>query len=143
MSLQPGLHVIQHDRLAQAGLELPQPWMGLLDALRMLEGHLPAPPPGQPLGVVGLDALLRDAPAETGTLLRVLRDALVEGRSYFTWKQIPVVLVVQGVLEDAQDGSGLHLKMDGRSWALAPLLGTRMQAAQPGRHGWFWSPQIG
>lgn len=142
----PGQHIVEQRRvpeLARAGLDLPEARCGLLDALRMLEGHLPPPAEGQPLVVLGLDALLAAAPADPGPVLRVLRDALVEGRSWLNWKRIPVVLLVSGALEDRQDDAGLLLRTDGRAVSLAPLLGTRLQPARAGQPGWFWSPQLG
>lgn len=143
--MQLGLHLLEASRLPAleaAGVELPAERMGLLDALRMLEGHEPAPPAGRPLVLDGLDALLASAPADPGPLLRALRDALLEGRAWFAWKRVPVVLLLRGSLEDPQNEHGLTLALDGRRVPLAPLVGTRLALARPGFAGWYWSPQL-
>jgi hypothetical protein len=141
-----GLHVVERARLpslAAAGLDVPEPWMGLLDALRMVEGHNPEPPEKRVLGLVGLDALLRAVPGEGTTVLQAVRNGLVEARRYFSWKEIPVVLLVEGRIDDPADGSGLALLHGPRRWPLAPLLGTRLSPARPDTAGWWWAPQIG
>ena len=144
--MQLGVHVVQRERLsalAAAGVEVPEPWMGLLDALRMVEGHLGEPPEGQPLGLVGLEALLGAVPGEGTALLQALRTGLVEARRYFAWKRIPLVFLVPGTVDDPQDGTGLTLEHQGRRWPLAPLLGTHLVAARLATPGWWWAPQLG
>ena len=144
--MQPGIHVVERARvpaLAASGLSVPDPWMGVLDALRMVEGHLPEPPAAQPLGLVGLDALLAAVPGPGTTVLQAVRAGLVEARRYFAWKQIPVVLLLDGRLDDPGDGDGLRFWQGERCWALAPLLGTRFVPAKPGTNGWWSAPQIG
>jgi|GEM_PF-4720254 len=142
--MQPGMHLIERRNLAgleRHGVSLPRPWTGLLDALRAVEGLEPEPHPDQPFVLVGLTDLLRQAPGASDTLLRVVRGTLGEGRAYFSWKKLPVVLVVDGRVNDPGDDSGLWLELDDARWSLAPLLGTRLRAAQPGATGWWWSPQ--
>jgi len=144
--MREGLHVVQRDSvgaLQPHGIVLPRPWTGLLDGLRTLEGHLVEPPDEQPFVLHGLTALLGVAPEDPTTLLQVVRQNLVGGRQYFSWKRIPVVLVLDGTLVDREDGHGLELVLGQRSWALAPLLGTRIKRAHPQITGWWWSPQIG
>lgn len=141
-----GIHVVERARvapLASAGLAVPTPWMGILDALRMIEGHLPEPPEGQALGVVGLEALVRAGAGPATALLQAVREGLAEARRYFSWKRIPLVLVVDGDIEDPRDGSGLWLSDNGGRWALAPALGTRLEPVAGVARGWWWSPQIG
>ena len=142
--MQPGLHVIEARKLADLerhGVVLPRPWTGLLDGLRTVEGLEPEPPADQPFVLAGLTALLRQAPDGADALLRVVRGTLGEGRAYFSWKKLPVVLVVEGHVDDPGDETGLWLEAEGRRWSLAPLLGTGLQAARPGVSGWWWSPQ--
>lgn len=143
--MREGLHVIQRDSLGALepqGVRLPRPWTGLLDGLRTLEGHLAEPPEGEPFVLTGLTTLLRAGPEEATPVLQMVRQGLVDGRQYFSWKRIPVVLVLDGTVLDREDGQGLELEAGGRTWALAPLLGTRMKRAHPRATGWWWSPQI-
>ena len=144
--MREGLHVVQRDMigaLEPLGLELPRPWTGLIDGLRTLEGHLVEPPESRPLVLTGLTTLLRAGPRDATSLLQMVRQGLVDGRQYFSWKRIPVVLVIDGVLIDQEDERGLELEFGQRSWALAPLLGTRIKRAHPTATGWVWSAQIG
>lgn len=129
--------------LAAAGVDVPEPWMGILDVLRMVEGHLPEPTEGRPLGVVGLEALLRAVPGDGTTVLQAVRRGMSEARRYFTWKEIPVVLILEGHIENPPEGSGLQLTRSERHWSLAPLLGTGFSSARPDTSGWWWAPQIG
>lgn len=144
--MQQGYHVVESHRiasLAAAGLTVPQPWVGILDLLRMVEGHLPEPAPARPLGVVGLDALLRAVVGDVTNVLQALRAGLVESQRYFVWKQIPVVVLVRGTLEDRHEGSGLRLNHSAGTWPLAPMLGTHFAPVRPDVEGWYWAPQIG
>lgn len=144
--MQLGMHVIERARLAKLaahGVDLAEPWMGILDVLRMVEGHLPEPPEGRPLVLTGLDALVRAVPGEATAVLQAIRTGLVEARRYFTWKQMPVVLLLDSSVDDPADGGGLILAHGPRRWPLAPLLGTRLSAARPDVAGWWWAPQIG
>ncbi len=144
--MQLGIHVVERARLstlAASGVEVPEPWMGVLDALRMMEELLPEPPADQPLGLVGLDALLCAAGSESTPLQRTIRAGFAEARHYFSWKRIPVVLLLNGRVDDLRDGSGLALLFAERRWPLAPLLGTRLAPARAGVKGWWWAPQIG
>jgi hypothetical protein len=141
-----GIHVVERARLSTlsaAGVHVPEPWMGVLDALRMVEGHLPEPSDGQALGLVGLDALLEAAGADSGPVQRTLRTGFAGARSYFTWKRIPLVLLLDGRVDDARDGSGLVLVHGEHRRPLAPLLGTRLTPARDHVRGWWWAPQIG
>lgn len=143
--MQPGIHVVERavlPGLEARGLEAPQPWVGVLDLIRAIEGLRPEPAAGRPLVVVGLDALVEAAGDEAAAVLSQVRRGLHEGRAYFEWAKIPLVLVVEGALEPlAAQGSGLELVRGRRRWPLAPLLGVRVE--QVGDHaGWWWSPQI-
>ncbi len=141
-----GVHLAERARLGHlgpSGLVVPEPWMGILDCLRMVEGHLPEPEPGRPLGLVGLDALLMAVGDESTPLLKALRTGLVQARRYFDWKKIPVALLVDGTVDDPADGTGLVLTRGERRWPLAPLLGTRLEPALSKTNGWWWAPQIG
>ena len=145
-TMQAGVHVVERARLAPlaaAGALVPEPFMGVLDVLRMVEGHLPEPPGGQPLGVVGLDALLKAAAGDPTRLLQGMRAGFVEARRYFAWKAIPVVMLVEGRIDDPGDDTGLYLCSAERRWSLAPLLGTRLTPARAGSAGWWWASQIG
>ena len=146
MNVPMGIHVIERrllGTLSREGVEVPEPWMGVLDVLRMVEGHFPEPPERRPLGVHGLDALLAAAPGEAQGVLQALRLGFVDARRYFTWKEIPVVLLVDGIIDDPRDGTGLHLVRDDRRIALAPFLGTRLEPARKVAAGWWSAPQIG
>lgn len=141
-----GIHVAERARLSHLGpkgLVVPEPWMGILDCLRMIDGHLPEPRANQPLGIVGLDALLCGMTGDSTSLLQTLRKGLVHARRYFNWKEIPVVLLVDGRIADAEDDTGLALERGARRWALAPMLGTHMHPVLANTHGWWWAPQIG
>ncbi len=143
--MKPGLHVVAASatrRLAEHGVVVPEAGVGLLDVLRMLEGLRPEPPEGQPLFVFGLDELA-GATGDPGPLLRATRSGLVEGRAYFEWKRIPLVLVLRGEVVDRRDDTGLRLGGDSRSIDLAPLLGTKLEPAKAGVDGWWWAPQLG
>jgi hypothetical protein len=145
-TMQPGLHVVERARLAPLaalGVDVPEPFMGILDVLRMSEGHLPEPPAGRPLGVVGLDAMLAATPGDPTRLLQAMRAGLVEARRYFAWKAIPVVMLVDGEVDNPADDTGLHLRLGARRCALAPLLGTRLSTARADARGWWWASQIG
>lgn len=144
--MKQGYHIVESSRiasLASAGLTVPEPWFGLLDLLRMVEGHLPEPESARPLGVIGLDGLLQAVSGDVTNVLQALRVGLVESRRYFAWKQIPVVLLVRGALEDRHDGSGLRLSHGAGGWPLAPMLGTHFEPIRPDLTGWYWAPQIG
>lgn len=141
-----GLHVAERSRLSHLGpngLVVPEPWMGILDCLRMIEGHLPEPAPNQPLGIVGLDALLNGMTGDSTTMLQAVRKGLVHARRYFNWKEIPVVVLLDGRVVDAEADTGLALEHGTRQWSLAPLLGTRLRPVLANVHGWWWAPQIG
>ncbi|MFO7567264.1 MAG: hypothetical protein R6X02_31760 [Enhygromyxa sp.] len=144
--MQQGIHVVERRRLAaltREGVEIPRPWLGLLDALRMIQGYVPEPPEAQPLGLTGLDELLTAANEDPTNLLRSVCGSFVSARRYFAWKEIPVVLLLKGNVDDPSDESGLHLEYHGQRWSLAALLGTRLEPAKPGTSGWWWAPQIG
>ncbi|KIG19091.1 hypothetical protein DB30_05995 [Enhygromyxa salina] len=144
--MKQGIHIIERRRLAalaREGVDVPRPWLGILDALRMVQGHLPEPLETSPLGLTGLDGLLAAANEDPTNLLRAIRGGLVAARRYFAWKNIPLVLLLEGDVDDPRDDSGLHLEYVGQRWALAALLGTHLEPAKPGVEGWWWAPQIG
>jgi hypothetical protein len=140
-----GVHLIERGKLpllSAVGVDVPPPWMGILDVLRMVEGHLPEPPEKQPLGIVGVEAIVRTAPDAT-KVLQALRAGLLEARRYFGWKEIPLVFLPDARVDDASDGNGLVLELGARRCSLAPLLGTRLTPVREKSDGWWWAPQIG
>lgn len=144
--MKQGLHVIELSRLpnlASAGANVPEPWMGVLDVLRMVEGHLPEPDERRPLGIVGVDAILRAAPDDATSVLQGIRAGLLEARRYFAWREIPIVVLIDSQIDDPADGSGLHVVSGQRRWPLGPLLGTRLTAVATKSDGWWWAPQLG
>lgn len=89
-----------------------------------------------------LRTLARRATApESGLAARKIE--ALESRRYFASQRIPVVVLVEGRIEDRADGTGLHLSHGDRTWSLAPMLGTRFSPARPGTAGWWWAPQVG
>lgn len=145
--MKEGLHVIAQTSLAdaqRAGADMPAPVWGILDLLRMLEGHdVPEPKRDQPLPVAGVDALIRARPQDPAPLLRAIRGEMVAGRQYLLHRRVPLVLLFEGELSDPKDDTGLYLNLDGRTHPLRPLLGTRLTPAHPNVRGWWWAPQIG
>lgn len=144
--MQQGIHVVERHRLAalaREGLDVPQPWHGILDGLRMTQGLASEPPERRPLTLTGLDALLLVIEDDATHVLRSIRDPLMAARRYFTWKQIPLVLLLEGEIEDRRDGSGLHLRLRGHRWSLGPLLGTKLEPAFPHITGWWWASHFG
>ena len=114
----------------------------LEDAWVWIDGRLGEPTPHAPLGVIGVDALLRAATERPDELLRRIRTTLHGGKEYFQWKQIPVVFLVRGSL-DYSPNDGLSLRHEDEEWSLSPLLGKNFTAAKPGTMGWWWTPQFG
>ncbi len=144
--MRPGQHVIRRSSLTalqRYGVDVPEPRFGLIDVLRLVEGHLSEPPEGVPLGITGVTALLRATQGDAAAVLQAARTGLVEARRYFAWKRIPLVLLVEGDIDAPANGSGLVVIADGRRWSLTPLLGTRLEPALAGVDGWWWAPQIG
>jgi hypothetical protein len=143
--MQRGVHLVERARLpslAAHGVSVPEPWMGLLDVLRMVEGHYPEPPEAKPLGLVGLDALLRATPGDGAGVMLAIRGGLADARSYFAWKQIPLVILVDGQIEDLGEGVGQRLVGGERRWSLTPLLGSGLTPGRPGVLGWWWASQL-
>lgn len=144
--MKPGLHIVDTRFMAshdEHGLELPEPWLGVLDLLRMIEGHAPEPVPHRVLVVVGLEALVRAVGAQPVRPLQVVREGLVSARGYFMSKSIPLVFLSEAKLTDPRDGTGVRMVTDGREIALAPCFGTRLEPLNPEVAGWWWSAQIG
>lgn len=144
--MKPGLHIVDTRLLAshrEHGLDLPEPWIGVLDLLRMIEGHAPEPEPNRTLVVVGLEALVRAVAAQPVRPLQVVREGLVSARGYFMSKAIPLVFLSEAELTDPRDGTGLRMVVDDREIALAPCFGTRLEPLGKDIAGWWWSAQIG
>ncbi len=142
--MQLGIHLIERtalEDLRAKEVEVPQPWVGMLDLARIIEGLLPEPEADRPLVAVGLEAVLEAVGDEAPATLSRLRRSLHEGRAYFEWSRIPLVMVVSGRLEAHPDG-GPGLTRDGKSWPLAPLVGKRLEPVG-GDARWWWSPQLG
>lgn len=129
--------------LVSRGASIPTQRVGLLDLCRMIEGHLPEPSPRQPLGVVGLDALLMADEAQARALLQPVRRVLLEGKRYFHWKQIPLVFLVEGTLDGAPGLDGLSLTVAGHKHDLTFFLGNHLKPTLPDSKAWWWSPQVG
>lgn len=144
--MQEGLHVAEKQAfstLSARGLVLPGRMLGVLDVCRMIEGQLPEPPPRQPLGIVGLEALLLADVKQARTVLLPVRRALLEGKRYFHWKQIPLVFVVDGTLEGTPGLTGLQLRLGEQTIGLSFLLGSQLKPTLPDSKAWWWSPQVG
>lgn len=130
-----GVHLIYSGALpalAHTGVSLPRPALGVIDLLRALEGRLPEPPARSPLVVGGLEALLRATP-EPAPALQVIRAALVEARAWFSWRQVPLVFLV----DIPPIGPAHALTLDGHPLVL--LLGSRLQQRA---EGWWASTQL-
>ena len=136
--VQQGIHLIE--RRALGGLKVPEPFLGVLDVVRTIEGRLPEPASDQPLGVIGLDRLLEVTGDEAPAVMSHLRRSFHEGRSYFEWSRIPLVLLVEGELGPHHLG-GPELHRGSAHWPLAPLVGKRLEPVD-GNERWWWSPQI-
>jgi len=131
------------ERLRGKGVELPGPWVGLLDLGRMVEGLMEEPQPKQPLSVVGLDELLRVDAERVDGLMRRVRQSIHDGKGYFAWKEIPLVLLVHGRLEGLPgDEEGLKLHVGGEQVPLTPLVGRGLKPVGDD-DAWWWAPQPG
>lgn len=144
--MQEGVHVVRLEALAglgQRGVELPSPWLGVLDLLRAIEGLHPEPTAGHALGVVGLERLLEAARGDRDGVVQRVRLGLHQGKRYFAWKRIPLVFLVRCGLEAESDGRGPFLVLGTERVDLAPLLGGGL-APVPGSDGaWWWGAQLG
>jgi hypothetical protein len=142
--MQMAIHVIERDQLndlRDVGAGVPaEPWPGPVDIGRVIEGHSSEPNAGEPLVVGALTQLLQAGTSHAEELMRTIRRSLHDGRSYFEWKDIPVVFVVEGHLE-LHDGE-LRLEHENELWDLTPLFGRGMKQKLDGEAGWYWSPQI-
>lgn len=142
MSFQLGLHVVQRSalgKLAKRGLELGEP-MGVIELLRALEGLASPPAPGVPLTVVGLDVLVTAVGDEANALLRMVRTRLREARRYFDQNRIPLVLLIDGLVESSV-AEGPTLQADGRGHALSALSGGAL-TPMAGVDGWWHVGQV-
>jgi hypothetical protein len=141
--MQLGIHLIERGALAALatkGVEVPEPWIGVIDLARTIEGLLPEPVSRRPLGVVGLDRLLEAAGDEAPAVMSLLRRSFHDGRSYFEWSRIPLVVLVAGRLGPHHDG-GPELTLGAKRWPLAPIVGKRLEPVA-GDDRWWWAPQI-
>lgn len=146
MILQLGIHLMERRRPAtviRESIDILEPRMGVLDVLRMVEGHLPEPPERRSVGVHGLDVLLFVASEGVHDVRQVLPAGFAEARRHFSCKEVPVVPLVDGTVKDPCDGTRLHLARDDRRVALAPSLGSRLKPAQRSASGWWWAHKIG
>jgi hypothetical protein len=140
-----GIHIIQRSllpRLEPKGVHVPTPYVGVLDLARTINGLLPEPTAYAPVGIVGVDALMRMEDGEVDAIGRRLRRVLHEGMSYFEWKQIPLVFLTRGALSGQDSDRGPELDVGGRRVSLSPLFGSRLQYI-PDSQGWWWAPQPG
>lgn len=165
VAMQLGIHVVRRAALGTliergALPAIPEPWLGVLDLVRALEGHAPEPRAHTPLGVVGLDALLRaTGSGDRDDAMRMVRRGLHEARSYFEWRQIPLCFLMAGRVRAAGDGVSLELELDQGWCSLTALLGRSVRpmgtdaatgskvgklGGQRGRGAdWWWAPQLG
>lgn len=144
--MQNGVHIIRRsrlDQLAERGADVPGPWVGVLDLARMVEGHIDEPEPRRPLGIVGLEALLRASDEHADDIMRIIRRQLHAGKHYFEWKKIPLVFLVDGELAGRHDAKGVMLEYGHDVWDLGPMLGKGMKAKIDDEPGWWWAPQVG
>ena len=142
-----GVHVIERARLPEfkpRGLDVPEPWLGIIDLLRTIEGHLAEPVEKRPLGILGFDALLAAGRQQEETLTPSLRTLLYAGKHYFEWKEIPLVFLVDAKIGGEHDADGAYLELGGAPpLALAPLFGRGLQPMHEDMTGWWWAAQLG
>ena len=97
-----GVHVIRRHALKQLAareVHVPEPWIGIVDYLRMLEGHSAEPPSQQALGVVGLDTLLEAVGGDADDVLRLIRGRTYEALRYFERSGISLCILVEAAVE--------------------------------------------
>ncbi|MDY0003442.1 MAG: hypothetical protein RBU30_19240 [Polyangia bacterium] len=141
-----GVHLVERFRLPALrlrGLEVPDPWLGILDLLRAIEGHLPEPVEKRAIGILGLDGLLAAGRRQEETLMPSLRTLLYSGRHYFEWKEIPLVFLVDARIGGEHDAGGAFLELGDAPIALAPIFGRGLQPMQSDLAGWWWAAQLG
>ncbi len=162
--MQLGIHVVRRaalPELAGRGVIVPEPWLGILDLARTIEGLGPEPASDQALGVVGLDALLAavgrgdGAEDQIAAVLQALRGHLREARRYFEWRHIPLCFLVDGrLLATVVDDRGPELEVGDRRHSLTALFGQglrpmletqsdKQSGKQSGKIDWWWTPQPG
>ena len=145
-NLQTGLHLVLRaalPTLAERGLRVPEPWIGVVDLARMVEGRLSEPPSGQPLGIVGLDALVQASGDGLHGTLAVIRRGVHDGKRYFDWKQIPLVFLVEGTLEVDPEAGGPVLRHGRERFPLYALFGRSIAPLSADDATWWWTPQLG
>lgn len=139
---QLGLHIVHRKalaKLAERGLAV-ESRVGVVELLRSLEGLAEPPDAGVPLGVDGLDELLRAAGDDAADVLRLLRTRLREARRYFDKHGIALVFVVEGAL-DASVSDGVTLEVAGRPRGVEALTGSPL-APVAGADGWWHAAQV-
>jgi hypothetical protein len=149
--MQIGIHLVHRpalDELRARGVNVPEPWIGVLDLMRLIEGLGPEPESDRPLGVVGVDALLTASGPDSEAVMRLVRRGLHEARRYFEWRRIALCLLVQSRLHAAADGSP-ELDTPEGVRSLTPLVGQGMRpmantmTSSAREADWWWAPQLG
>lgn len=145
--MQLGIHLLQQEalpELTERHVVVPEPWIGVVELLRMIEGLEDEPPHKRPLGVVGLEALLIACRNEEKDVLRLIRRGIHGAKRYFDWREIPICFVLRGRLK-AEAGQAIpDLSHAGHTWSLAPLVGHGLKPVDSELAGaWWWGPQLG
>lgn len=144
--MKSGVHVVERTRLPELrprGLDVPDPWLGIIDLLRTIEGHLPEPAEKHALGILGLDALLAAGRQQEASLTPSLRTLLYAGKHYFEWKEIPLVFLVDARIGGEHDAGEAHLAIGEAQISLAPIFGRGLQPMHEDVAGWWWAAQLG
>ena len=142
-----GVHVIATPQMAAAqrdGAQLPRPWIGVVDLLRMVEGLADEPSEDRPLVVMGLEVLLALAAEDPAGVTSVVREALHGCKHYLEWKRIPLVFVVAGALRSGLTDDTAVLVTASQEFDLAAVFGRALQPREfVAEGGWWWTPQLG
>ena len=144
--MKSGIHLIERQRVLSyktQGVDVPAPWLGIVDLLRTIEGHLPEPDPRRALGVIGLDRLFVAGAANLESVLASLRGLLYSGMQYFEWKEIPLVFLLDGQLGGEFDTDGAQLVFRETRFGLNALFGRGMKPMTADTPGWWWGPKLG
>lgn len=129
------------DALARTGVTVSD-HVGMLDFVRLVAGNGDPPTAEQPVAVHGLDTVLAATdPRDRHRVSASLRRAILAGKAYFEWKQIPLVFVVDGRLDGTLDGGGLTVHTPAGRVSVAEVLGRGYAPTKD--HAWWWGPQLG
>lgn len=140
--MENGVYIVersQHDMLREQGVEIPRPWVGVIDLQRIMEGKLSEPPRRQPLGVLGLESLLQATGDDARAVMMRLCRKLYAAQEYFAWSDVPVVFLVDGNLTQPAHTEAVTLTVGEQSWDLTPLTKHRLVPMKNGIRGWYGS----